>query len=277
MQYVPLVPSAPPLAGAVEVIFALAGYRPEHRTERLVPNGRVNLVIELDGRERHIYDNETRASRQVCREAWLSGVHSRYLTIGETQPESRLAAVQFAPGRSLPWVQQALQAFNDKVVPAVEVFGDSVLELRKALVESETAAIPDAIEGWLVDRYDGSFEPPRVLRQASTRLLENPGEVRLTRLVDEDGSVSYKHFLELFKRHFGPNPKTMQRILRFAGAFEALQAEEGVDWASLSLELGYSDQAHFIRDFRAFSGYRPKRFVEAENERINFFPDDPVE
>ena len=49
MEYIPRFPNSEPLAGAIEVMFLLDGYAPDHVRERIVPNGRMTLVIELDG------------------------------------------------------------------------------------------------------------------------------------------------------------------------------------------------------------------------------------
>lgn len=274
MQYTPHVPGDVDLAQAVELIFALDDYAPEHSRERLVPNGRVTLVIELDGRDRHVYDNETGEALQLCRGSWLSGVQSNFLTIGDTRPGTRLAAVQFAPGAALPLLHEELCTWNDRVAPAEETFGDSIVKLRERLLTLDSAQVVLEVEAWLLARFDSEHRAPEVIRTLMAELMQAPGEVALTQRVEELGSVSYKHFVELFKRHVGPTPKTMQRILRFAQVFERLQGQERVDWTQISLELGYSDQAHFIRDFVAFSGYRPRKFLEEGHERLNFFPED---
>ncbi len=277
MEYVPYVPSEPPLVGVVENMFSVSGYEPEHRLERLVPDGRIHLVIELDGRTRYVFDNETGEPRQPCKGAWLSGVHGNYITIGETRPASKLVAAQFAPGRARCLLPDDLDRYCDRVVPASEVFGPEIATLRDSLLANEAMAGLAALHTWLCDRHDPSREAPPVIRFVMKHLLATPGTVRFTDLVAEEGSVSYRRFLELFRRHVGPTPKRMQRILRFYQVFERLQSQSSVDWAGLSLELGYADQAHFIREFRAFSGYRPSEFAAQEHDRVNFFPDDDVE
>jgi AraC-like DNA-binding protein len=35
------------------------------------------------------------------------------------------------------------------------------------------------------------------------------------------------------------------------------------NWAALALEAGFSDQAHLIRDFRAWAGMSPRRYLVA--------------
>ncbi len=275
MNYQPLIPDRPPLAGNVELIFLLEGYRPEHSRERLVPNGRMNLVIELDGRVRYVFDNETGAPRQECRHAWLSGVHSRFLTIGETTPENRLVAVQFAPGGSMPFTHRRADDFCDAVVEGTSVFGESVLSLRRELLGlDDPAAILARVGQWLTARHDASYETPRDVQLGLERVLESPGVVRWTEFVEAEVSVSYKHFVELFHKHVGPSPKTLQRILRFSQVFEGVQGKQKVNWAEVSQALGYSDQAHFIREFREFSGYRPAEFHHESHDRLNFFPEE---
>ena len=275
MDYVPYTPHRAPLAGRVELLFVLSGYAPEHRRERIVPNGRTNLVIELDGRPRFVYDNDSGEPRQECREAWLSGVHSAYITIGETVPSSRLAVVQFMPGGARPFLPRDLDAYCDRVVPAGQVFGTGMSELRRALLAAPSSAeILERLDAWLTARFDAASAAPPIVPDIVTRLLDAAGDIKLTDAVAEHGTVSYKHFVDLFRRHVGPTPKRMQRILRFAQVFEHVQGGAQVDWAALSLELGYADQAHFAREFRRFSGYRPSTFAGQGHDRVNFFPEE---
>jgi len=276
MDYLPHIPESSPIAPAVELMFHLDGYLPGHSRERLVPDGRMHLVIELDGRPRYIYHNVTGEARQTCQGAWLSGVHSNYILIGDTDSESRLLAIQFAPGGSMPFTHRSAAEFCDAVVPAETVFGNGVLALREDLLSlDDPMAKLSAAEAWLVDCFEAEFLTPDYLQSVLNRLQESPGTIRLTELVAEQSTVSYKHFIDRFRRQVGPGPKGLQRILRFTSVFERLQSQKSVNWAELSLEFGFSDQAHFIREFRTFSGYRPEEFQGMGHDRVNFFPDDP--
>ncbi len=275
MEYLPHLPQAPPLAPAVEVLFHLSGYLPGHRRERMIPSGRMHLVIELDGRPRQVYDNHSGEVLQTLRSAWLSGVHSRYLTIGDTDDESRLVAVQFAVGGSVPFTHRSAADFVDRVVPAEEVFGSGVLHLRQELLElGDAEERLGRVERWLVERFEEGFATVDYVQSVVEEMLADPGTVRLTETVDRDGRVSYRHFSDRFRRQVGTSPKSLQRILRFSRIFEQVQGAQTVDWAGLSQELGFSDQAHLIREFREFSGYRPGEFQDLDSDRLNFFPED---
>jgi AraC-like DNA-binding protein len=55
----------------------------------------------------------------------------------------------------------------------------------------------------------------------------------------------------------GVTPKRYCRILRFQRALVGAHRGKRVDWAQLAVECGYWDQAHFIHEFRLFSGLTP--------------------
>ncbi len=275
MQYVPRIPDGQPLVGVVVVMFFLDGYSPDHVRERIVPDGRMTLVLELDGRTRYVFDNETGEALQTCRHSWMSGVHERHITIGETRPVNRLMAVRFAPGGSVPFTGRPASEFRNAVVSGDAVFGPSLLGLREEIVsQGDPEARLDLLETWLVDRFDEELTAPAHLARAIERLVASPSDARITELAAEQAGVSSKHFIELFRRHVGTTPKVFQRVLRFSQIFEALQRSEPVSWSELAAELGYADQSHLHREFRLFSGYRPAEFRGREDDRVNFFAEE---
>lgn len=71
-------------------------------------------------------------------------------------------------------------------------------------------------------------------------------------------SVSPRQLQRVFKDELGASPKTYGRIIRFSNAYKHMyQLEETGGWAGLSYHFGYADQAHFIREFKEFSGLIP--------------------
>ena len=64
----------------------------------------------------------------------------------------------------------------------------------------------------------------------------------------------------LFREHVGATPKwVIQRYRLIEGAERLATGVE--DFAGLALDLGYADQAHFIRDFKKIVGRAPGRFA----------------
>jgi AraC-like DNA-binding protein len=101
------------------------------------------------------------------------------------------------------------------------------------------------------------------IASAWRQLVANDGRIRVSTLAGDLG-WSRKHLAQRFAIEVGAGPKTVGRILRFAGVRRSIDAGIGGgcphwtgDWAGLAADWGYADQAHLIREFRAMAGVTP--------------------
>ena len=259
------------LAESLDAMFYIQGYTPEHNIERLTPDGKLSIVIELDGQERFVYDNESLEPQQSCKQAWLSGMHTGYLSISALN-NTELLAIQFKPGKAYPFLKTPLDLYKDRVVPVAELSGNDILSLREELLSTPDPVIKlNKAATWLLEQYDEVFLPNEQVMSALDQILTTPTVSNLKNVLDQQ-SFSKKHFLHLFKKQIGLSPKALQRVLRFSEVLQLIQAQKHVQWAQISVECGYYDQAHFIKDFLHFSGYNPKEFMDEDHDRPNFFP-----
>jgi AraC-like DNA-binding protein len=53
---------------------------------------------------------------------------------------------------------------------------------------------------------------------------------------------------------------------------QTIQHQQEVDWAAVAVNCGYYDQAHFINDFRNFSGLSPTGYLRVRNSHLNHVP-----
>ena len=78
--------------------------------------------------------------------------------------------------------------------------------------------------------------------------------------------LSRQQFARKFHAATGLPPKLYARITRFQALVHALLSNDVADWAVVSSELGFYDQAHMINEFRAFTGRPPTIFFRPHHD-----------
>jgi AraC-like DNA-binding protein len=113
--------------------------------------------------------------------------------------------------------------------------------------------------------------PDDAIDHASRLMIAVQGRVRVVDLVRSSG-FSASQFQRRFAAQVGMTPKLFARTIRFDRALVARRASPNRLWTDIIHELGYFDQAHFIRECRAFAGLPPSGLV-GDWDNI-FFPAD---
>ena len=100
------------------------------------------------------------------------------------------------------------------------------------------------------EQHDYTIEAARLIRSAKGNLSMDD--------VCKTVYVSPRQLQRSFREKFGAGPKMYMRIIRFRNAYVQMQhLDQHGGWTGLSYDLGYADQAHFIREFKTFSGNIP--------------------
>jgi AraC-like DNA-binding protein len=117
------------------------------------------------------------------------------------------------------------------------------------------------LEAWLLQRATQIDLSPSVAVIAAEQIFSSRGQGTVSELADHAG-LSVRQLERLFHAHVGMSPKLLGRLSRFEAAQRTLyEADAKVSLTQLAHELGFADQAHFTREFRAFSERSPSGFV----------------
>lgn len=182
--------------------------------------------------------------------------------------KSQAFGVKFRPGGFYPFVKTPLSRFTNRAVSLMDALGVDHRPLEDKLADSDD----DVAMVKQVEEFLREFQPQpdetisdtiALINQIVDCIVDDRTITRVDDLVRQIG-INKRTLQRLFNQYVGVSPKwTIQRY-RLHEAAETLAASTGdtVDWSKLALELGYFDQSHFIKDFKAIIGKTPAEYVK---------------
>jgi AraC-like DNA-binding protein len=166
--------------------------------------------------------------------------------------------VTFRPGCFRPFLGASVATITGRSLSASAVFGRDLPMLASPKGEQATVQL---VEELLRARLP---EPDPLAEQAAAIVARIQAEPQLTRVdaLARSAGLGVRRLQRLFAEYVGLGPKWVIRRYRLHEVSERLAAGVHIDWVRLAGELGYADQAHFIRDFTAMVGESPTRYAE---------------
>jgi AraC-like DNA-binding protein len=213
----------------------------------------LQIVEHVDGRPPRSYD------------ALAGGLHTTpaVITHGGCQSGIQLQVHPHA-ARALFGMPAGELAGTDGDADAV--LGYLVERIRNRMGEAATwgerFAVLDDELGTLVTG-EAMAGPPAAVVNAWRLLRSSGGAVPIGTLADAVG-YSDRRLTTLFDAEIGLTPKIAARVIRFDRARRAVQVAAPGRLGRIAAEHGYSDQSHLVRDFVAFTGRSPTKWLAEE-------------
>ena len=255
---------ATPLDQAVAHLWYCRNAAGPRTLERVLPTGGAQLVVNLLEDQTRTY-SLGRAGRPECRStsgSILSGVNTRYQII-DTAEQEYVVGVSFRPGGTLPFFRVPAHHLQDVDVPLDALWdpGETARLREELLAAADPQAALDALEAALRRAWRDRAVHAAVAHAVGD--FRRHADVARVGTVTERVGMSARRFAERFEAEVGVTPKRYCRLLRFQHALRQAHADTPISWADVALSSGYYDQAHFIRDFQAFSGLTPTAYHSA--------------
>ncbi len=264
---------APPLDHFINHMWFYEGFDAEHTMERLLPDATMEIVINLRPQPKRLFHRDNFDDVQTFSKSWLSGKQTQYIVI-EAACESSMMGVHFKPCGAFPFLGVDLCELTDKVVELDLLWdrGGGVNSLREQLLDTpDVAAKFGVLERFLASRFRGHPRTFRSVERALQLMMKSPHGMAIRDFASAIG-ITPKHLITQFDKFVGLKPKLCERIGKFQGVLKSIEEREHIDWASLAVSCGYYDQSHFIKEFKAFSGMNPSRYIVDRSEFANYVP-----
>jgi AraC-like DNA-binding protein len=244
MRYQP----APDLAYFVEhfwtVRWDLRGQAPYSQVILSYPNVNVSFEQDHNGKFAGVYGIPKTA-------------YTRHL-----QDEGVVLGIKFRPGGFYPFWKQPISLLTGRILDIREVWGEELHGLRdQILVQEDGERMVELAERFLRGLHPEQDENVEWINRIVRTVIDNREVTKVEDMVSRTG-VSKRTLQRLFNRYVGVSPKWVIQRYRLQEAAELMEKGESPDWPILAQDMGYYDQAHFIKDFKAMIGRPPQEYIK---------------
>ncbi|CAG7653044.1 DUF6597 domain-containing transcriptional factor [Paenibacillus allorhizosphaerae] len=237
-----------PLAHLVEyywvVRWDLRGQAPYRQVVLSYPNVHMVFEKEHNGTFAGVYG--------VPSKPYTRDLHENGVVIG----------VKFQPGGFYPFWKHPISNITGQILSVGDVFGEDGTALQKqmfALDDAEKGA--QLVERFLLERLPEPDDNVALLNRIVQTVIDNREITKVEDVVSLLG-INKRTLQRLFSRYVGVSPKWVIKRYRLQEAAERMEKGDVPDWSALSQHLGYYDQSHFIKDFKAMVGRSPLEYVK---------------
>jgi AraC-like DNA-binding protein len=213
------------------------------QTRETLPHPNVHLVVDALGARVH-------------------GIHAgRFSTILEGR--AGVFGIKFRPGGFRSLLGRPLSTLRNRTLAAAEVIGHHARALADIdPIDEDDQGKVAAAERVLLDL--GAAVDTQG-KQAAGIVDDIAGDHDLLTVeqLTSRWSMSTRSLQRLFNEQVGISPKWVINRYRIHEVIDRLANGVPADWTRLALDLGYFDQAHFIRDFKRLVGCTPGDYARA--------------
>lgn len=171
--------------------------------------------------------------------------------------------VRFMPGFFPAGVNTVLKDLIEKRVLLFDLIDDKRIITRL----SEVYGFESRIQAFLEEYYllEGKRSKPvgkmELCMAVKDMIYKSGGLVRIQEL-SEKTDYSERYINKVFIELMGFSPKVFCKIIQFQTAIEVLNYGPDEKFTKTVMELGYYDQSKFIKDFKAFAGITPSKYLK---------------
>jgi AraC-like DNA-binding protein len=262
MQFTRLEPPEE-LKSIVECYWIVDGDDPTRVQQKIIPDGFPEIIFHFGDPYRiKLNDHWELQSRSL-----IAGQITKYFYL-ENTGVSDMLGIKLKPTALTRLFNVSMDSLSDKVVDLLQLGDDTLSGLDRLVRESGTRN--DQISR--INRYLGEvrqYPSDPTLERAIESILARYGNCTVGQLC-EVTNITERQLQRIFKKHVGLSPKFYSRIVRFSYIFQLVQGKK-MSWSDVSLEAGFYDQPHFIKNFKTFTGEDPTDYFFDDSTLANFF------
>jgi AraC-like DNA-binding protein len=222
----------------------------------IVPDGCMKLIFHYGEPYKHYDEN---GNIETLPKYFLIGQLTKPYKV-EPTGETGTFFVCFHPNGFLPFAAFPIRKMENTAVSLESLFknegreiGDSILCAHSTLERIRL------IETFLLDRLTSEETIDLIVKSTVETILTANGQLSVDQL-SQQAQINRRQLVRKFSSTIGLSPKQLSKTIRLQATLKTLLNKKITSLTELAYENEFYDQAHFIKDFKEFTGLTPKEF-----------------
>lgn len=175
--------------------------------------------------------------------------------------KGQVFGVKFRPGAFYPFLKSPVSALTDRSIFFSEFFGFGSEPLEAEMLRLSDEDMRVVTENFLREHLPQRDPHVELLNEMINAIRSDRSITKVDDVAARFG-MNKRSLQRLFSQYVGGTPKWLIQRCRLQEAADQLATEPVTDYAEIALRLGYFDQAHFIKDFKAVIGKSPAEYAK---------------
>ena len=231
--------------------------------QRVLPDGCMEMIFHYRDPYRQYFED---GSSIIQPRSFVFGQITKYIEIAPTG-SSGIISARFLPEGLCPFINMPVIALENKAVPFAEIFADGTALEEQIIKANNNKERIKLIESFLLSKLIEPTTIDAITRSCVEVIFQSQGQIGVVELAGKM-KINRRNMERKFITVIGMSPKQLARVARLQSTLKMLDQKKFASLTSLAYENGYYDQAHFIKDFKDFTGMSPKSFY-ADNLRLS--------
>ncbi|WP_407425284.1 helix-turn-helix domain-containing protein [Arcticibacter sp.] len=152
----------------------------------------------------------------------------------------------------------------DNVVALEAIWKDKAVEIEGKLADAHhNQARVNIVQQLLTEKMAESNDDLQLVSCLEQAKLN--GEFLTVRQLAKTVGLSQRQLSRKFQQYVGVSPKEYLRVSRFTQSLQHLKRYPAYSLTKIAYESRYFDQAHFIRDYKEYTGYTPGVLIKSSD------------
>ncbi|HEY4877146.1 MAG TPA: helix-turn-helix domain-containing protein [Puia sp.] len=226
----------------------------EEKIYKVLPETGLVIGFQYKGKLSHI-DNEKEIKLST---SGVTGLRDSYRLFKNSANIGTLLVFFKEAGAAVFFKQPVHELFRESISLDNFMLRSELLILEEQINEAKSDMEKiDVVEQFLISRMKNTVQDNLVL-SALALIHKSKGNIRIKEVIKEL-HISQSPLEKRFRQVVGASPKKFASIVRLKHAIQNYNPQNSL--TDLGYEAGFYDQAHFIKEFKNFTGENPENFL----------------